>query len=433
MTSDSSKEVIIIGGGMSGLGAGIKLQEQGFNCTILEAQPEAGGLAGFFTVQNKYFPLGYHHILYQDEPLIATLKKMGLYSQVVWKKGRVLFAVNNKVYDLTNPLDFIRFPLPWLDKLRFVKLMGFCLLKNDWESVTEDARTWLTRIAGPKVREVVFDPLMDIKYGLGPEHLSASWIGSRLHYQEFSKPLGFIPGTDWTKLLVDALIANFKKLGGKIFLNAPAQKITASNSAYTGVEYKDSYGTVHSIPSAILLNTAPPHIFLSLSPFPEPQLEKITYLDALSLILETDQKLPRELYMLACLNPRYSFGGIFALSSLNPTLGVHGGTVLNFFTTLTPKYEHLRHTPSEKLLELYQADFEKLFGFKVKPLWHHLTLVKNYSPRFLKDYKNPDCRSKTHGIYFAGNYLTHPAITSTGSALASGEKAADCILQDYAG
>ena len=106
--------------------------------------------------------------------------------------------------------------------------------------------------------------------------------------------------------------------------------------------------------------------------------------------------------------------------------------MLNFFTTLTPKYEHLRNAKSEKLLELYQEDFQKLFGFKLNPIWHHLTLIKNYSPKFLKDYKNPDYRSKTRGIYFAGNYLTHPNITSTGSALASGQKAADYIIEDYA-
>ena len=47
--------------------------------------------------------------------------------------------------------------------------------------------------------------------------------------------------------------------------------------------------------------------------------EAIEYLDSLSLIIETEQELPRNFYMLACLSPRYSFGGIFALSSLNKT------------------------------------------------------------------------------------------------------------------
>jgi len=414
---------------MAGLGAGIKLQENGFDCTIVEAQPEAGGLAGFFSIQNKFFPLGYHHILYQDQPLIATIKKMGLYDQVVWKKGRVLFAVNNRIYDLTNPLDFTRFPLPWLDKLRFVKLMGYCFIKKDWGSVTEDARTWLTRIAGSRVREMLFDPLFDIKYGLGPEHLSASWIGNRLHYQEFSKPLGFVPGTDWTKLLVDKMVARFQELGGHLKLNTPALKITLPDATHQNVEF----ATGQNISSDILLNTAPPHLLLKMLPLTEPQLEKITYLDALSLIVETNQKLPRELYMLACLKPRYSFGGIFALSSLNSTLGVRNGTVLNFFTTLTPKYEHLRDVSSEALLALYQADFQKLFGFRLEPEWHHLTLIKNYSPRFLKDYKNPAARSSIPGVYLAGNYRSHPAITSTGSALASGEETAGCIIHDYDG
>lgn len=423
--------VIIIGAGMAGLGAAGRLQKNGFACTILEAQPQPGGLAGFFSIENKFFPLGYHHILYNDRPLIATLKTLGLYDRVAWKKGKVLFAINNRIYNLANPLDFVRFPLPGIDKLRFVKLMGYCLLKQDWNSVHENALTWLNRLAGPTVRSTIFDPLMDIKYGLTPDHLSASWIGSRLHYQEFSKPLGYIPGTDWTKLLVDKLVQNFESLGGKFFLNATVQNLRQRDDASWEAEYRRN-GVIHKSTAAIVVNTAPAPIFSRICPTASRDLNRIVYLDALSLILETKQKLPTNLYMLACLKPRYSFGGIFDLSSLNATIGTRGGTVLNFFSNLSPRYEHLRGKTAAELLTIYQDDFQKLFGFRLQPLWYHLTLIKNYSPQFLKDYQSPPHRGPATGLYFAGNYLTHPAITSTGSALASGETAAGLIAEDYA-
>ncbi|MDP3999612.1 MAG: FAD-dependent oxidoreductase [bacterium] len=432
MFSNNKPKVAIIGAGMSGLGAAIKLLESGYSCVILESQAEAGGLAGSFSIDKKYFPFGYHHILCQDKPLLKTLKKLGLYPQVAWKKGKVLFAVDNQIYNLENPWEFIKFPMSWKAKIKFAKLMAYCFLKKDWEKSLGNAQNWLDKIAGEEVRKTIFDPLMDIKYGLPSENLSANWLGSRLHYQEFSKPLGYLPNQDWTKVLTDKMAEKVKELGGEIITNAPVTKIRFNQNKVTGLTYVRQNQS-YDINTEIVINTAPPHIFLSLCDYQDTKLQKVEYLDALSLILETEQKLPRELYLLSCLRPRYSFGGIFMLSSLNRTIGVKNGTIVNFFTTLSPKYEYLRSQNSEELLETYQRDFEKIFGFRLEPIWHHLTLIKNYSPKFLNDYKNPETRGNIPGLYFAGNYLTYPIITSTGSAIASGEKAADYIIQDHDG
>lgn len=421
---------LIIGAGMSGLGTAITLLEHNYPCTLIESNNQPGGLAGSFALEHKYFPLGYHHILYQDKPLLNLLKKLDLYEKVSWKKGKVLFAVNNKIYNLENPLEFFKFPLPWLDKLRFIKLMAYCILKKNWDNDLGNAREWIDRIAGKNVRKTIFDPLMDIKYGLPSDYLSANWLGSRLHYQEFSKPLGYMPHTDWTKIVIDALAQKVKNLGGEIVTNARVKKIHIENDCVTAVTYEQAEKKFE-ISASVVVNTAPPHIFLSFLNYPDESLKSFEYLDAMSMIVETKQKLPRELYLLSCLSPRYSFGGIFMLSSLNKTIGLKNGTVINFFTTLSQKSEHLRKKTAFELLEIYKIDFKRLFGFDLKPEWYHLTLIHNYSPKFLRGYKNVNQRGVLQGLYFAGNYLTYPTITSTGSAYASGEKAAKYIFEDY--
>lgn len=426
----NNKKVVIIGAGLSGLSAGIKLQENGFNCLILEAEKKLGGLAAYSEIQGKYFPLGYHHILYQDKPLHVALKRVGLWDKISWKKGKALFVIDNKIYNPANPIDFLKIPLPLKDKLCFVRLMIYCALRQDWDQDLGDAQNWLDKLASPETRKLIFTPLTDIKYGLGPEYLSASWLGSRLHYQEFSKPLGYIPGTDWTKILVDKLADEFKKIGGAIITGATVKKISHQNNQFQNVVYYENNNEIIAY-SDILVNTAPPHIFLSCCEYQNEKIKSIEYLDALSLILETDQKMPKEFYLLACLSPRYSFGGIFALSFLNETIGVKNKTVLNFFTTLTPKNDYLRGKSADELLKIYQNDFKKIFGFTLEPIWRHLTLIKNYSPKFLTNYKNPEYRGYIKGFYFAGNYLTYPIITSTGNAIASGEKTANYIIKDH--
>lgn len=293
-----------------------------------------------------------------------------------------------------------------------------------------NARDWLDKMAGAGVRKTIFDPLMDIKYGLPSENLSANWLGSRLHYQEFSKPLGYIPDTDWTQLLVQRLEQRITKLGGKIITQALVKKLIIQNNVLKEILFSIA-GQDYHWPVEIIINTAPPPVFKKFFDYQEDKMNRIEYLDALSLIMEIEEKLPKDFYLLSCLKPRFSFGGIFLLSALNQTLGVKNKTVINFFTTLSSRYEHLRNKSAEELLEIYLDDFQKIFKFKPKPIWYRLNLIADYSPKFLKNYENMDVRSKIPGLYFAGNYLTYPTITSTGSALASGTKAAQYVLEDY--
>ncbi len=425
-----SKKVIIIGAGMAGFGAALKLLESGYKCTLIEQASAVGGLAGSFEIRGKHFPFGYHHILSEDKPLLAILNKLDILKDVKWKRGKVLFAIDNKIYNLTNSIDFLKFPMPLWAKIRFVFLMGYCFLRSDWSGDLGNARDWIDKIAGATVRKTIFDPLMDIKYGLPSAHLSANWIGSRLHCQEFSKPLGYIQGTDWTKVLNNKLAEEVRARGGEIILGAKVTRIDLGSHGFERVVYERE-GSTETLSGDILVSTAPPHVFLKMADYHDQKLEGIAYLDALSLILETKQKLSRELYLLSCLSPRYSFGGIFMLSSLNNIIGVNGGTVINFFTTLSAGSEYLRGKNSDELFEIYQQDFYKLFGFRLQPEWYHLSLIKNYSPKFLNGYQNAERRGNIKGVYFAGNYLTYPEITSTGSAFASGESAAKFIIEDY--
>jgi len=416
---------------MAGLTSAIRLLEAGFAVTVIESEKKIGGLASTFELKNKHFPIGYHHILAEDKPLLKMLNELGISKDIIWKKIKIIFAVENKTYNLTNPFDFCKFPLSPINKFRFATLMGYCIIKKNWNIGLGNARAWIDDIAGKKVRETIFDPLMDIKYGLPSEFLSANWLGSRLHCQEFSKPLGYLRDDEWTKILVEKMRQKIVSLGGVIIAGATAKKIKIEDKKFNGLIFvKDEQEKY--LAGRILVNTAPPHIFITLFDCPDEKLKKIKYLDALSMIMEINESLPREFYLLSCLKPRYSFGGIYVLSSLKPNIGIENKTILNFFSTLSESSEHLRNKTAEELTDIYLDDFQKIFGFKPKPLWYKLNIIKNYSPKYLNDYQNPNQRYTIKGIYLAGNYLTYPLITSTGSAIFSGETVSNYIKEDYA-
>jgi len=156
------------------------------------------------------------------------------------------------------------------------------------------------------------------------------------------------------------------------------------------------------------------------------KLPKADYVHTVSCIVGTKQKLG-DFYWMVNNQPKVSFGGIFQLTSLNPTLSSE--TVLNFFTNVDAG-DRLLSLSEKDIMNLYAADFERLFKRKLAPEWFRVFKIPYSSPKFVKDYVNPPVRTGTKGLYLAGAYKEYPKLTSTGTALYSGLKAAVCVYQD---
>ncbi len=123
--------------------------------TIVERGARLGGLAGSFERDGHFYPLGYHHILHRDRTLLFFLNRIGALPDVRWRKIRMLFRVDEQVYDLGTPRGFLGFPMsPGRQApvraphalARFGSAIG-----ADWEdrSAAELIDAW----AGPGVRE----------------------------------------------------------------------------------------------------------------------------------------------------------------------------------------------------------------------------------------------------------------------------------------
>ena len=90
-----------------------------------------------------------------------------LLPRVHWRRVRMLFRVGGRLHDLGSPAGFLRFPMPTLDKLRFVRLMLRAFAKSDWSdwegrSAEELVLAW----AGPGVARAIFEPLCRLKFEL---------------------------------------------------------------------------------------------------------------------------------------------------------------------------------------------------------------------------------------------------------------------------
>jgi protoporphyrinogen oxidase len=397
--------------------------------TIVERGPELGGLAGTFRRGAHFYPLGYHHILHHDRTLLYVLDRIGALPTVRWRRIRMFFHLDGRMYDLAHPVDFLRFPMSLPDKLRFAGLMLRCFGKEDWSDwMGRHAEELVDRWAGAGVREAMFERLTQLKFRLTCREVSAAWLGTRLYYREGSAPLGYIPGANWTKVLCDGITGALQSSGVRLLTSCEVAGLEVSADRAAGVRLAD--GRV--LPAGIVVSTVPTEIYRRLVPGDtSPELGAIAYTAMISTVVACRQTIAPDFYWMNLASLSQHACGIFLLDSLNPTIGGPGERCVNFVTHLPSRTDPFFARSDEEILTAYGSDFRSIFGFDLEPIWTHVARVPMYSPIFVRSYRNPPVRSTSlANVYFAGNYRTFPSVASTGTAMESGFETAEAILRD---
>jgi len=421
--------VVILGGGLSGMATAHVLAQAGYrDITIVERESRLGGLAGSIEQNGFIYPLGYHHILHRDRTLLYFLERLGLGARVEWRRIRMLFESDNRLYDLAKPLDFLRFPMSLLDKLRFTRLMLYAFMQSDWERWQDaSAAEIVDRYGSPGVRRALFEPLTQLKFQLPCAEVSGSWLGARLSYREGSAPLGYIPGTNWTTALCEGLTELLANDGVRVLTGRTVTALDCEDDRVRRANLDDG----SSLPGDLFVSALPVEVTLRLLPAETTdELRSIRYTALLSALCATDQRVVPPFYWLNLTSGRHSACAIFNLSALNPTIGAPGETCLNFVTHLY-RDRPLFHETDDQIWRRYRDDFRGLFGFELETKWTRLVRVPMYSPVFRVGYRNPPVRSPHHpNLFYTGNYRTHPSVASTGTALASGIVTAGAMLAE---
>jgi protoporphyrinogen oxidase len=424
----SGPRVVVLGGGLSGAAAAYALACGGIrDITVIERGNSLGGLAGSFEREGHFYPLGYHHILHRDRVLLSFLDRIGALPQVRWRRVRMLFNLGGRSYDLGTPGGFLRFPMRLRDKAGFVRLMLTAFGKRDWSDWQDrSAADLVDTYAGAGARTALFERLTQLKFELPCEEVSGAWLGARLYFREGSAPLGYIPGTNWTKVLCEGVTRLLEEHGVRVRLNATVQRLATAGGRVVEAELNSG----ERIPADLFVSTIPTELYRRLVPGERtPELDRIRYSALISVICATRQPIDARAYWINLASLERTACGIFLLSALNPSIGVPGDTCVNFVTHLRGRDRPLFHAPDDELLARYRADFRAVFGTELDPFWTNVARVPMYSPVFGRSFRNPPLQSASWAnVYFGGNYRAFPSIVSTGTALGSGLETADAVL-----
>jgi len=174
--------IIVLGAGLAGLSASYDLARQGHRVTLLEAAPDFGGLASSIQIEGQLIERFYHFICRSDQYLIELIQELGLNEGLNWQPTRTAFYYNGNHYRFGRPIDLMRFkPVPWLQRLRF----GFHILRSyyrsNWKWLDEiPAKAWLIENIGEEAYNIIWHPLLRVKFGDYHDKISAAWMWHRI-------------------------------------------------------------------------------------------------------------------------------------------------------------------------------------------------------------------------------------------------------------
>src|ERR1700760_4934236 len=112
--------VVVIGAGAMGLAAAYRASKNGHEVDLVEASPEAGGMAGHFDFDGISIERLYHFVCYTDFPTFSLMKELGIEDQMIWKPTSMGFFNNGKLRPWGDPISLLRLPgTSIIDKLRY--------------------------------------------------------------------------------------------------------------------------------------------------------------------------------------------------------------------------------------------------------------------------------------------------------------------------
>jgi len=242
-------DTIIIGAGMSGLAAGIRLAYYDQRVCILERHTTIGGLNSFYRLGGRNYDVGLHAITnFQPKgtkrgPLALLLRQL----RIAWEEFGLSPQVGSSIafpgvtLKFANGLELLTeevrraFPKQ-IDNFR--RFLGAVVDYDDLETdgFGHSARERVTQyITDPLLVEMLFCPLMF--YGNAREHdmdFGQFCIMFRsIFFEGLARPVAGV------RLILKNLVRRFKALGGELRLRAGVSRLAVDNGRVSRVELDD--------------------------------------------------------------------------------------------------------------------------------------------------------------------------------------------------
>jgi protoporphyrinogen oxidase len=309
-------DVVIVGGGFTGLTAAYALSKQGKRVCVLEADSTPGGLAGTFEFGDGVtLEKFYHHWFNNDVYVPELVKELGMEGDVILLPTRTGMYFNGRMWKLSTPLDLLRFKaLSLVDRIRLGLLVFQVRRIKDWKTIEHlSIREWLEQLAGKSVYKIVWEPLINSKFSVYAEAVNAVWMWKKLvlrgstRNDKGGEELAYFKGGFGR--LAEALAAAIRANGGEVRYGARVTGMDTAGKTITALH--TSHGQVDG---AKYLFTPSFPIIADMFEGKAPadwlaKLRRVKYLGNMCLVLRLKHSLS-ETYWLNVNDPGFPFVGV---------------------------------------------------------------------------------------------------------------------------
>src|SRR5271157_1221943 len=180
---EHNMRIAIIGAGVGGMAAAYDLQRAGHQVTLYEAANAVGGLAAGFKDPHWDWSVEqyYHHWFTSDKDILGLIKELGLSQKVVFPHPKTVSYFNGKFYPLDSPLAALTFPgFNFFDMARFGLVTAYLRYLAAWQPLEKfTADEWIQRYYGKNLYDVLFQPMLEGKFGPHQKEVNMAWFWAR--------------------------------------------------------------------------------------------------------------------------------------------------------------------------------------------------------------------------------------------------------------
>jgi len=182
------KNILILGGGLTGLTSAWKLAEAGFNITIVEKQGKLGGISGTFKHKNFNLDYGPHKIYTQIPNILDEIKNLIGENNLLEIQKRSKVYLKGRYYDFPLGLKDILLKMNPLIGLRAGLLFGTAKIKTIFSKKDISYEDYLVNRFGSGVYELVFKPYAEKVWG-NPKELDVELAKTRVSVSSLTSVL----------------------------------------------------------------------------------------------------------------------------------------------------------------------------------------------------------------------------------------------------